>query len=90
MDNIGYAHHRLENHHTAIGFFTRAVQLDREVRDRHGEAETLTHLGDAYQANADGAAASEHWRAAEAILVELGHPDVDGVRAKLAATEPPS
>ncbi|GAA4256381.1 hypothetical protein GCM10022255_068950 [Dactylosporangium darangshiense] len=66
------------------------MQLDREVRDRHGEAETLTHLGDAYQANADGAAASEHWRAAEAILVELGHPDVDGVRAKLAATEPPS
>ncbi|WP_426504548.1 AfsR/SARP family transcriptional regulator [Dactylosporangium sp. McL0621] len=87
LHSIGYAHHRLGDHRTAIGFFTRALQLCQEVGDRHGEAETLTNLGDACQAAADGTAAREHWTAAEAILVDLGHPDLDGLRAKLAAAE---
>jgi tetratricopeptide (TPR) repeat protein len=90
LDSIGDAHHGLDDHHTAIDFYTRALQLCREVGDRHGEAMTLAHLGDAWQANADGAAAGEHWRAAEAILIELGHPDVDGVRARAAAAASPS
>jgi DNA-binding SARP family transcriptional activator/tetratricopeptide (TPR) repeat protein len=84
LDSIGDAHHGLDDHHTAIGFYTGALQLYREVGDRHAEAVTLAHLGDAWQANADGAAAGEHWRAAEAVLTELGHPDVDDVRARLA------
>ncbi|GIH20451.1 BTAD domain-containing putative transcriptional regulator [Rugosimonospora africana] len=84
LDSIGDAHHGLDDHHTAISFYTRALQLYREVGDRHAEAVTLAHLGDAWQANADDAAAGEHWRAAEAVLTELGHPDVDDVRARLA------
>jgi tetratricopeptide (TPR) repeat protein len=87
LHSIGYAHHHLGEHHTAIGFFTRALQLCRDVGDRHGEAETLTNLGDTCQAAADGTAIREHWKAAEAILVDLGHPDLDGLRAKLAAAE---
>jgi CheY-like chemotaxis protein len=47
-------------------------------------------LGDACLAAADGTAAREHWKAAEAILADLGHPDLDGLRAKLAAAGSPS
>ncbi|MFC5001063.1 BTAD domain-containing putative transcriptional regulator [Dactylosporangium cerinum] len=90
LDSIGSAHHGLDDHQTAIGFFTRALHLCREVGDRHGEAETLTHLGDAWHAAAGGTAAREHWQAAEVILGELGHPGVDGVRAKLAVAGSPS
>ncbi|MCP2329505.1 DNA-binding SARP family transcriptional activator/tetratricopeptide (TPR) repeat protein [Hamadaea flava] len=90
LDSIGSAHSGLDDHDIAIGFFTRALQLCREVGDRLGEAVTLTHLGDAWQAKAERPAARDHWLAAEAILVDVGHPDVDGVRAKLAATESPS
>lgn len=84
LDSIGDAHHGLDDHQTAIGFYTRALRLYREVGDRHAEAVALAHLGDAWQASADGTAAREHWQAAEAILIELGHPSVDDVRARLA------
>ncbi|WP_027345770.1 AfsR/SARP family transcriptional regulator [Hamadaea tsunoensis] len=90
LDSIGYAHHRLGDHRVAIEFLGRALQMCREVGERYGEAETLMHLGDAWQAYADGRAAAEHWRAAEAILVELGHPDLERVRASLAAAAPPA
>jgi hypothetical protein len=52
--------------------------------DRYHEADASVHLGDAYASASDVAAADRIWRHALAILEDLGHADVDSVRAKLA------
>ena len=45
---------------------------------------TLTRLGDNHRTAGDLAAARVAWREALEILTELGHRDVDAVRARLA------
>lgn len=60
--------------------------------DRHGEAVVLNHLGDAWQATGDLAAACDAWQQALDILDNLdlirhgrtgGGPDAGQIRAKL-------
>jgi DNA-binding SARP family transcriptional activator/tetratricopeptide (TPR) repeat protein len=83
LDSIGYAHHHLNDVAQAADCFRQAIALYREVGDRFLEADTLVHLGDTHQAAGDAAAARATWHHALAILVELDHPNVEAVRAKL-------
>ena len=55
----------------------------RAMEDRHAEGIVLAHLGDTYGALSDTAAARESWRAAQAILDDLAHPEAEALRAKL-------
>ncbi|WP_203858890.1 BTAD domain-containing putative transcriptional regulator [Plantactinospora mayteni] len=83
-DSLGYAHRRLGDHRQAVTCHRHAVRLFRDLGDRYKEAECLAHLGDAYQAEADTDAARTAWQTALSIFVELGHPDAEELRRKLA------
>jgi tetratricopeptide (TPR) repeat protein len=83
-DSAGYAHHQLGDYQRAAECYKRALALDRKFGDRYHEADTLVHLGDTCHAVGDGRRARDAWRQAVTILDELGHPDADQVRAKLA------
>jgi len=86
-DSLGYAEQHLGNLSEAAACCERALSIGREVGDRRGEAEALTHLGDVRHAAGQLARAREAWQQALAILVDLEHPDVAKVRAKLAETD---
>jgi hypothetical protein len=61
----------------------RALRLRRDLGDRHGEADTLTHLGDTHHAASNPTAAHDAYQQALTILEDLDHPDADTVRARL-------
>ncbi|MFC4039311.1 ATP-binding protein [Dactylosporangium siamense] len=84
LDSIGYANHQLGDHAEAAGCYRRAVAMFREAGDRYHEAQSLANLGDALLAAADTGGAHHEWRTALRILDELGHPDAQRVRHRLA------
>lgn len=84
-ESLGVIHQRTGNVGLAISCYQRSLAHHRELADRYRTTELLTHLGDAHQAAGDINAASNAWMEALAILNDLGHPDADHVRAKLAA-----
>ncbi|MET8086041.1 BTAD domain-containing putative transcriptional regulator [Micromonospora sp. NPDC005237] len=83
-DTLGYAQHRAGRPAEAVAAYRHAVELYREFRDRYYEADTLTHLAEALADVGDPAEAARSWRTALGILDELGHPDAEGVRRRLA------
>jgi tetratricopeptide (TPR) repeat protein len=83
-DSLGYIHHGLHEYDEAIECFGRALALYREVADRYWIADTLTHLGDTYQACGQPSAASAAWQEALDIFDELGHSHAADVRLRLA------
>jgi tetratricopeptide (TPR) repeat protein len=82
-DSLGYIHHRLGDHQRAVRSYERAIGIYRELADRFNEADSLDNLGDARRDAGDAQAARATWAHALRILTEIGHPDADGVRAKL-------
>jgi len=82
-DSLGYIHHGLREYDEAIDCFTRALDLYRESGDRYWIADTLTHLGDTYQACGQSPAATKAWQEALELLVELGHSHAADVRLRL-------
>ncbi|WP_139307339.1 AfsR/SARP family transcriptional regulator [Micromonospora pattaloongensis] len=84
-DSLGYAHHHLGQFAEALACYDRALALHRQDADRYCEAETLTHLGDTQHADDADDAARGSWLLALAILEDLGHPDAEQVRQRLAA-----
>ena len=84
-DSLGYAHHHLGHHAQAIACYQNALDMSRYLGDRYQEADTLGNIGDTHLATDDGCAAGGAWRQALTILDELGHPEAEQVRAKLAA-----
>lgn len=82
--SLGIAHHRLGHHGDAIVCYREALLALREVEDSYFEAETLMRLGDTQHATDDVEAAGLSWRQALGILDELGHPDAEQVRTRLA------
>jgi tetratricopeptide (TPR) repeat protein len=82
-DSLGYAHQGLGEHAAAVGCFQRAVALYTELGDRYFEAVAREHLGDAHHAAGHEGPARAAWRAAHDALVDLDHPDADGLLAKL-------
>ncbi|WP_460525546.1 tetratricopeptide repeat protein [Flindersiella endophytica] len=83
-DSLGYAQQHLGGHAEARACFRRALDLFRGLDDRYFEATVLTHIGDNELAAGELMAARAAWSQAEEILDDLGHSDVDLVRAKLA------
>lgn len=61
-----------------------ALDIAREIQDPHAEASALTVLGDGLQADASTAEARDHWQAALQLMEELGAPEAEALRDKLA------
>lgn len=53
--------------------------------EHYEAADVLSQLGTIHLRQGDGALARECWVRSARLLTELGHPDADDVRAKLAA-----
>jgi tetratricopeptide (TPR) repeat protein len=87
-DSLGYAHHHLNAHPQAVTCYQRSLSLWRDVGARYGEATTLIRLGDTHHAAAHPAQAREAWQRALTILDELGDPDAEKARSKLATLPP--
>ncbi|MBV9380722.1 MAG: tetratricopeptide repeat protein [Streptosporangiaceae bacterium] len=83
---LGDTHHYLRNYPQAVNYYQQALELNRQLGDHYTEADTLAHLGYAYESAAEPDAAQDAWRQAVAILDDLHHPDAAHVLAKL--TEP--
>lgn len=54
------------------------------MSNRYYEGNSLVHLGDTHAAAGDHEAARRTWERALAVLAELGHPDAEQVRTRLA------
>ncbi|MGC5330401.1 BTAD domain-containing putative transcriptional regulator [Micromonospora sp. DT62] len=82
-DSLGYAHHHLGHHGRAIECYRQALQLFQHTGERYLRAETLVRLGDALLAAEEPGRANAAWADALCVLSDLGHPDIDLVRARL-------
>lgn len=82
-DSLGYAHQHVGDHGEAASCYRQAIDIYRTLGDRKSEADTLTRLGDNQTEVDDPDAAREAWQRALAILDDLGHPEAEGVCAKL-------
>lgn len=83
LDSVGYIYHQMGHYSEAIAEFDRSLLMLRELGDRYHGAVVLTHLGDTRLATGDSAGARDAWQEALGILVEIGDPTADEVRAKL-------
>jgi tetratricopeptide (TPR) repeat protein len=72
------------NQSRAIECYRQAIDLFGEFADRYEQSQTLTSLGDTYQAVSQPREAEKAWRQALAILDDLGHPGARNVRARLS------
>jgi tetratricopeptide (TPR) repeat protein len=86
-DSIGVVHYHLGHYQEALTSYQRALDLHPHLANRYNEARILSHVGDAHHAAGDPHAARDSWRQALAILHDLGHPDTQGLRGKLAALD---
>jgi DNA-binding SARP family transcriptional activator len=82
-DSLGYIHHLLGTPAAALECYHQAVALFRALGDRTYEAGSIERAGDTWAAS-DPRQAREAWAEALTILDDLGHPDADRVRTKLA------
>ncbi|MFE9848703.1 BTAD domain-containing putative transcriptional regulator [Streptomyces sp. NPDC005576] len=82
-DSLGVAHLRVGDHEQALDSLRHALDLYRRLGDSYLEADTLVHIADVHMAadRADGAAKA--LREALDILEVIGHPDAEGVRARI-------
>ena len=87
LDSMGAAYLRLGRHQEAAAHYSQALAIYQDFGDRYPEADTWACLGDTYLAAGDSESAGTAWRNALNILDDLGHPDAEGVRAKLALLE---
>ncbi|WP_206785288.1 AfsR/SARP family transcriptional regulator [Amycolatopsis sp. MtRt-6] len=62
-----------------------SVEMFFTMGEQYEAADVLAQLGQVYLRYGDAAAARECWLRSVRLLTELGHPDADDVRAKLAA-----
>jgi tetratricopeptide (TPR) repeat protein len=83
-DSLGYSHHRLGNLRRSIECYRRSLDLYREADDRYDLGRGRRELGDVYAEAGDRDAARDAWQQALHVLDELGHPEADDVRQKLA------
>lgn len=83
-DTLGLAHLKLGEHAEALACYRRAIEISRDHDNGHSQAIQLTHLGDVHLALDDRDAARESWSAGLVILENLGHPDAEDVRRRLA------
>ncbi|MFJ9566307.1 AfsR/SARP family transcriptional regulator [Streptomyces fuscichromogenes] len=82
-DSLGYAHHHLGQYQQALTCYEHALTAYREIHDDYLQADTLVHIGDAWQADGAPERAAGAWRQALAILETIEHPDAEHVRDRL-------
>jgi tetratricopeptide (TPR) repeat protein len=87
LDSLGYAHRRLGQYDQASDYYRQSLSVYRELGYHYNEATILTYLGETYYAAGEDQAAWDAWQQALAIFDQLGHPDADTVRTKLATLD---
>lgn len=68
-----------------IACISDSVEMFFTMGEHYEAADVLSQLGTIHLRQGDGALARECWVRSVRLLTELGHPDADDVRAKLAA-----
>ncbi|WP_410618327.1 AfsR/SARP family transcriptional regulator [Amycolatopsis sp. cmx-8-4] len=68
-----------------IACISESVEMFFTMGEHYEAADVLSQLGTIHLRHGDGALARECWVRSARLLTELGHPDADDVRAKLAA-----
>jgi tetratricopeptide (TPR) repeat protein len=92
LATLSRAHHRAGDLTSARWRAEQAVATRREIRDQHGLAESLQHLGAIHCDGGDRDGARRAWLDAIDILRELENPDpaeVETLTAALARLDPP-
>jgi DNA-binding SARP family transcriptional activator/tetratricopeptide (TPR) repeat protein len=85
LTNLGSSLGDLQRHREAIGYLTRALRIRREITDQRGQAETLDRLATVLLQARGPARARTAWRAALVIFQQLGDPQAEAVKGRLAA-----
>lgn len=75
----------LGRHSEGIECMSDAVDMFFAMGEQYEAADVLSQLGSAHLRLGHIAAARDCWLRSVRLLTEIGHPDVDDVRAKLAA-----
>nr|WP_245573330.1 BTAD domain-containing putative transcriptional regulator [Amycolatopsis benzoatilytica] len=75
----------LGRHVEGVECLSEAVDLFFEMGEEYEAADVLSELGTAHLRHGRTAAARDCWLRAVRLLTELGHPDMDVVRAQLAS-----
>ncbi|MEV0645593.1 BTAD domain-containing putative transcriptional regulator [Phytomonospora sp. NPDC050363] len=83
-DTIGFVHRELADHDLAIDAYRNSVRLYRQLDDRFNVVTPLVHLGHTYLDTGATDATRLVWRQALDVLEELGNPQAEEVRGKLA------
>ncbi|MET8088234.1 tetratricopeptide repeat protein [Micromonospora sp. NPDC005237] len=83
LDSIGFSLQHLKRYADAAYHYQEAIAVYKTLGDRYYEAETLHHLGDSEAAAGNASAAQAAWQDALTLLVAIGHPKAEQVRAKL-------
>ena len=68
-----------------VACFTEAVRQFFTMGEQYEAADVLAQLGTIHLRNGNRGLARDCWLRSVRLLTELGHPDADDVRAKLAA-----
>jgi tetratricopeptide (TPR) repeat protein len=84
LNTLGEALRDMGEPEPALERHRAALALTRQTGDRFEQARALEGIAGAQHRRGSTAAAAEHWREALAIYLELGVPDGDRVRARLA------
>jgi DNA-binding SARP family transcriptional activator len=82
-DSLGYIYKELGDYAQAVTCYRRCIDLFEALGDRYFMADSLVCLGDVHAAAGSADDARAAWQQALDVLVELGHPDAEGVRARL-------
>ncbi|MFF7261774.1 BTAD domain-containing putative transcriptional regulator [Streptomyces sp. NPDC008159] len=83
--SIAFAHHHLGRHRQALLGYGNALGFYQQLGVPYLEASTLVHIGDTHRAMSNHDDAHAAWQQALTLLITLGHPDADDVRALLTA-----
>jgi DNA-binding SARP family transcriptional activator/tetratricopeptide (TPR) repeat protein len=86
-EGCGLAYAEMGQSESALSCHQHALSLRRQVGERYLMAASLLLIGDAHAAAGRSPEAQEAWLAAHGILSELGHPDAEQLKEKLARTE---
>ncbi|MFF7073765.1 AfsR/SARP family transcriptional regulator [Streptomyces pseudovenezuelae] len=84
LDSLGYIHRHLGRHARSVECYGQALELFRKTEDRRSEAIGHAYLGDTHEDAGDLTAARQAWARAVEIFDDLGLPDAEPLRARLA------
>lgn len=85
LSSMGYLAHQRGQHLDALGYYEKALALNREVGSFYAQTETLTDLGDIHATLGNRTEARRAWRQAVTLFRDLHrHADAERVLRKLS------